>query len=39
MANIKVYLDNCTYNRPFDTQAQVKIVLETEAKRYIHQIS
>jgi predicted nucleic acid-binding protein len=38
MANIKVYLDNCTYNRPFDDQVQVKIALETEAKRYIQQL-
>jgi hypothetical protein len=31
----KKYLDNCAYNRPFDDQTQVKIALETEAKRYI----
>jgi predicted nucleic acid-binding protein len=35
MVKIKVYLDNCTYNRPFDDQTQIKIALETEAKRYI----
>jgi hypothetical protein len=35
MARIKVYLDNCTYNRPFDDQAQIKIALDTEAKRHI----
>ena len=38
MAKIKVYLDNCTYNRPFDDQTQIIIALETEAKRYIQQL-
>lgn len=27
-----VYLDNCCFNRPFDDQSQVRILLETEAK-------
>jgi predicted nucleic acid-binding protein len=31
----KIYLDNCSFNRPFDNQAQMKIRLETEAKLYI----
>ena len=35
METIKIYLDNCSYNRPFDDQAQMKIRLETEAKLYI----
>jgi len=35
MPKIKVYLDNCTYNRPFDDQTQIKIALETEAKKHI----
>jgi ligand-binding SRPBCC domain-containing protein len=30
MVNIRVYLDNCVYNRPFDDQTQIKIALETE---------
>jgi predicted nucleic acid-binding protein len=30
-------LDNCTFNRPFDDQNQLKIKLETEAKLYIQQ--
>ena len=38
MAKIKIYLDNCTYNRPFDDQSQIKISLETEAKRHIQQL-
>jgi len=29
---MRVYLDNCCYNRPFDKQAQLRIRLETEAK-------
>lgn len=32
---IKIYLDNCCYNRPFDNQEQMSIRLETEAKLYI----
>ena len=31
----KIYLDICTYNRPFDVQSQMKIRLETEAKLFI----
>jgi len=29
---MRVYLDNCCYNRPFDEQTQLRIRLETEAK-------
>jgi predicted nucleic acid-binding protein len=32
---LKVYLDNCVFNRPFDDQSQIRIKLETEAKFYI----
>lgn len=32
MAEGRVYLDNCCYNRPFDDQTQLKIQLETLAK-------
>jgi predicted nucleic acid-binding protein len=35
MGNKKIYLDNCTYNRPFDDQSQLRISLETQAKLYI----
>ena len=31
----KIYLDVCSYNRPFDIQSQMKIRLETEAKLHI----
>ena len=29
---MKVYLDNCCFNRPFDDQSQIRIRLESEAK-------
>ncbi|MCX7044445.1 MAG: PIN domain protein [Candidatus Sumerlaeota bacterium] len=32
MSKIKIYFDNCCYNRPFDDQSQLRIKLETEAK-------
>jgi predicted nucleic acid-binding protein len=38
MAKIRVYFDNCAYNRPFDDQSQIKIALETEAKKHIQQL-
>ncbi len=34
---MRVYLDNCTLNRPFDDQTQIRIRLETEAKLYIQE--
>jgi len=38
MAQIKVYLDNCTYNRPYDDQSQIRISLESQAKLYIQKL-
>jgi predicted nucleic acid-binding protein len=35
---MKVYLDNCSYNRPFDDQSQMRIYLETQSKLYIQQL-
>ena len=35
---MKVYLDNCSYNRPFDNQSQIRIYLETQAKLYIQRL-
>ena len=35
--NKRIYLDICTFNRPFDDQNQLKIKLETEAKLHIQQ--
>jgi len=29
---MRVYLDNCCYNRPFDPQNQTRIQIETLAK-------
>ena len=37
MANIKIYLDNCVYNRPFDDQDSILIRLESEAKLFIQE--
>ena len=34
---MRIYLDNCAFNRPFDDQNQLKIKLETEAKLFIQQ--
>ena len=32
---MRVYLDNCVFNRPFDDQNHLRVRLETEAKLYI----
>lgn len=32
---MKVYLDNCCYNRPYDDQSQMRIYLESQAKLHI----
>jgi len=34
---IRVYLDNCAFNRPFDDQSHIRIRLESEAKLYSQQ--
>ncbi len=34
---MKIYLDNCCFNRPFDDQSQLRIKLETEAKLKIQE--
>jgi len=34
---MRIYLDNCCYNRPFDGQTQVKVLIETLAKLTIQQ--
>ena len=38
MSKVKIYLDNCCYNRPYDDQNQLKIELETKAKLYIQDL-
>ncbi len=35
---MRVYLDNCSYNRPYDDQTQIRIHLETEAKLHIQEM-
>ncbi|MCL2744523.1 MAG: hypothetical protein FWE67_11795 [Planctomycetaceae bacterium] len=35
MSKLKLYLDNCCFNRPFDDQSQLLVRLETEAKLFI----
>jgi len=37
MTNIRVYLDNCAYNRPYDNQNDISIRLESEAKLFIQE--
>jgi len=32
---IRIYLDNCCFNRPYDKQTGERIKLETEAKLHI----
>jgi len=34
---MRIYLDNCCYNRPFDDHSQVKVLIETLAKLTIQQ--
>ena len=34
---MRVYLDNCTFNRPFDNQSSIRIRIETEAKLYVQE--
>lgn len=35
---MKIYLDNCCLNRPYDDQSQLRISLETQAKLYIQNL-
>ncbi|MBO5559101.1 hypothetical protein [Ruminococcus sp.] len=32
---MRIYLDNCCYNRPYDDQSQLRISLESQAKVYV----
>lgn len=34
---MRVYLDNCCFNRSYDSQSQMRISLETQAKLYIQE--
>lgn len=35
---VRIYLDNCCYNRPYDDQNQVRVSIETEAVLYIQNL-
>lgn len=35
---MRIYLDNCCYNRPCDSQTQLSVRLETEAKLRVQQL-
>ena len=32
---MRIYLDNCCFNRPYDDQSQIRIQIESEAKLFI----
>ena len=34
---MRIYMDLCCFNRPYDSQAQARIRIETEAKIIIQQ--
>jgi len=34
---MRIYLDNCCFNRPFDDQHQVRVRIEAEAKLFIQE--
>ncbi len=38
MGKLRVYLDNCCFNRPYDDQTQLRIELETKAKLFIQRL-
>jgi hypothetical protein len=33
--SMRIYLDNCCFNRPYDDQSQIRIRIESEAKLFI----
>ncbi|MHC6204077.1 PIN domain-containing protein [Breznakiellaceae bacterium SP9] len=35
---MKIYLDNCAYNRPYDDQTQIRIAIEAQAKLHIQRL-
>jgi len=35
---MKIYLDNCCFNRPYDDQTHIKVEVETKAKLYIQSL-
>ena len=35
---MRIYLDMCCYNRPYDDQSQLKVAMETQSKLYIQML-
>lgn len=35
---MRIYLDMCCYNRPYDEQSQLKVAMETQSKLYIQRL-
>ena len=35
---MRVYLDMCCYNRPYDDQSQLKVAMETQSKLHIQNL-
>lgn len=35
---LRIYLDMCCYNRPYDDQSQLKVAMETQSKLYIQSL-
>ena len=35
---LRIYFDNCCYNRPYDDQSQIRISLEAQAKIFIQNV-
>lgn len=35
---MRIYLDMCCYNRPYDDQSQLKVSMETQSKLYIQNL-
>ena len=38
MERLKIYLDNCCFNRPYDDQSQLRVELETKAKLFVQDL-
>jgi len=36
-SRMRLYLDNCCYNRPYDSQSSFKVIMETRAKLHIQE--
>jgi predicted nucleic acid-binding protein len=38
LEKLRIYLDNCCFNRPYDDQSELRIELETKAKLFIQNL-